>query len=67
MSSKKAEYLVVHPIHDVPEQKRTGEGLGRIRMSASVRWSLIVLRGYLILMLLLTLYRTLQLAGVFRP
>jgi hypothetical protein len=34
-------------------------------MTASVRWSLVSLRGYLILMLVLVVYRVLQLGGVF--
>jgi len=37
-----------------------------MHMSGSRRWSLIVLRAYLIVMLLLVFYRGLDLAGVFQ-
>ena len=60
-----AEFYVVHPLDDVPEQKRSAEGLGLMKMTSSVRISLLALRGYLILVMLLALYRVLTLAGVF--
>lgn len=59
------EFLVVHPLFDVAEEKRTGEGLGLMPMSGGVKWSLLALRGYLILMTLLVAYHCLDLAGVF--
>lgn len=64
MPTQKSEFHVIHPLDDVLEKKRTGEGLGHIKMSRGVRWSLIILRGYLILMLILTFYHVLQLAKV---
>jgi hypothetical protein len=60
------EFIVVHPLFDVAEEKRTGEGLGQMPMSGSVRWSLLALRGYLILMTLLVIYHCLDLSGLFR-
>lgn len=58
-------YHVVHPLDDLPEEKRAPhEEIGLIRMTPAVRFSLIALRGYLLLMLLLVLYRVLTLAGV---
>jgi len=59
-------FEVVHPLDDVQEAKRTGEGLGTMSLSRSVRFSLLALRGYLILMALLVGYHLLDLAGIFR-
>jgi hypothetical protein len=59
------EFRVVHPLDDVREQKRSSEGLGRIRMTRAVRISLGVLRAYLIAMTLMLGYHVLDLAGVF--
>ena len=61
-------FVVVHPLDDVQEQKMNTSGLGAMPMTASVKLSLMALRGYLILMMLLVLYHVLDLAGVFgRP
>ena len=56
---------VVHPLDDEPEQKRQSEGLGPIEMTSAVRISLLVLRGYLILMTFLLIYHVGELAGLF--
>ena len=58
-------FVVVHPLDDVPEKKVNSCGLGAMPMTASVRFSLMALRGYLILMMLLVLYHVLDLAGAF--
>jgi hypothetical protein len=58
-------YEVIHPLFDKPETKCSTEGLGRIKMSKSVRLSLMALRGYLILTFVLLGYHMLDLAGVF--
>ena len=58
-------YIVVHPLDDVPEEKVDTDALGPMAMTASVRWSLISLRAYLILMFGLVLYRVVQLSGLF--
>jgi hypothetical protein len=57
-------FNVIHPLNDVPEQKCSTEGLGRIRMTRAVRISLGVLRAYLIVMSLMLGYHVLELAGV---
>jgi hypothetical protein len=57
-------FSVIHPLNDVPEQKCSSEGLGRIRMTRAVRISLGVLRVYLIVMSLMLGYHVLDLAGV---
>ena len=59
------EYLVIHPLDDVLEQKIETERLGAMRMTTLVRVSLLTLRGYLVLMMLLVLYHALDLAGAF--
>ena len=56
---------VVHPLDDVAEEKRSPEGLGQMHMSASVKFSLYALRGYLVLIGLMVGCRVLTLAGVF--
>ncbi len=58
-------YVVVHPLDDMPETKVKSSGLGLMRMTRSVRISLISLRAYLIAMMLLLLYHVLALAGLF--
>ncbi len=58
-------YYVVHPLDDVPEVKRAPHAaLGRLRLTPMVRLSLMALRGYLLLMILLVCYRVLTLAGL---
>jgi hypothetical protein len=58
------EFLVIHPLDDVEEQKLETKHLGAIRMTPAVRLSLLALRGYLLLMMLLVAYHVLCLAGV---
>lgn len=57
---------VIHPLDDVKEQKIETAHLGPMRMTPLVRLSLLALRGYLALMMLLVLYHVLQLAGFGR-
>jgi hypothetical protein len=58
-------YFVIHPLDDEPEQKVDTDALGAMVMTPAVKWSLVSLRGYLVLMLLLVIYHVLQLAGLF--
>jgi hypothetical protein len=61
-------FAVVHPLDDVVETKVDTSTLGPMPMTPSVRLSLMALRGYLILMMLLVLYHVLDLAGIpFQP
>jgi len=57
-------FVVVHPLDDAPEQKVNTSDLGPMPMTISVKISLMALRGYLILMMLLVLYHVMDLAGV---
>jgi len=59
------DFLVIHPLDDVEEQKVETRHLGSIRMTPAVRLWLLALRGYLMAMMLLVLYHVLDLAGVF--
>ncbi len=58
-------FRVIHPLEDAPEQKCATEGIGPIAMTPSVRLSLIVLRGYLILMTAMLTWHVLEMAGIF--
>lgn len=64
-SLKENEFLVIHPLDDLPEEKVDTKQLGPMRMTLVVRLSLLTLRGYLVLMVLLVLYHALDLAGLF--
>jgi hypothetical protein len=58
-------FVVIHPLDDRPEEKVDTESLGPMAMTASVRLSLLSLRAYLVLMMLLVFYRVVLLAGWF--
>jgi hypothetical protein len=51
---------VIHPLDDVPEQKLYREDLGRMRMTRTVRISLLLLQGYLAAMVVLVAWRVLS-------
>jgi hypothetical protein len=57
-------FVVIHPLDDLPEQKVDTEGLGPMPMTMSVRISLLSLRAYLVLMMLLVFYHVLGMAGL---
>ena len=58
-------FVVVHPLDDLPEKKVDTESLGPMAMTGSVRISLLSLRAYLVLMMVLVFYRVVFLAGWF--
>ena len=58
-------FVVVHPLDDVPEAKVDTDHLGPMSMTLSVRISLLSLRVYLVLMMLLVFYHVIDLAGLF--
>jgi len=60
------QFVVIHPLDDLPEQKADIESLGPMPMTTSVRVSLMSLRAYLVAMMLMVLYHVLGLAGRFR-
>ena len=55
-------FVVVHPLDDVREEKVDTAALGPMPMTATVRWSLLSLRAYLVLMILLVFYHVIDLA-----
>ncbi len=57
-------YEVIHPLDDRPEEKISLEDLGPMHLTPSVKWSLLSLRAYLILMFLMVLCYLLRLAGI---
>ena len=58
-------FMVIHPLDDLPEEKVDVSALGPMPMTTSVRLSLLSLRGYLVLMMLLVVYHVIDLAGAF--
>jgi hypothetical protein len=58
-------FSVIHPLNDIPEQKCSSEGLGKIAMTRAVRICLGLLRAYLIAITLMLGYHVLDLAGAF--
>lgn len=62
MTNKNNTFLVVHPLDDAPEVKVDTEALGPMSMTRSVKLSLMSLRAYLILMVLLVAYHVVMLA-----
>jgi hypothetical protein len=59
------EFYVIHPLYDEPEEKFDPDTLGPMKMTRSVKLSLMALRVYLILMVVLAFYRVLSMAGLF--
>jgi len=57
------QFVVVHPLDDVREEKVDTASLGRISMTTSAKISLMALRGYLVFMMLLVLYHVIDLSG----
>jgi hypothetical protein len=63
-SNKDQVFYVVHPLFDEPEEKIDTENLGPMKMTGTVKYSLLALQIYLIVMLILAVYRVLVMAGV---
>jgi hypothetical protein len=61
-TAKNDQFVVVHPLDDVPETKVDTEALGPMAMTRTVRYSLMSLRAYLVLMVLLVVYHVVMLA-----
>jgi hypothetical protein len=57
------QFVVIHPLDDVREEKVDTASLGRMSMTISAKISLMALRGYLVLMMLLVLYHVIDLSG----
>lgn len=57
-------FRVIHPLDDAHETKCSGLGLGHMQMTTSVKLSLLALRCYLMLVMGMTVYHVLVMAGV---
>ncbi len=54
---------MIHPLDDIPEEKRTiTPGMERMKLTPTVKASLVALRAYLIVMLVLVTYRVIAMA-----
>jgi hypothetical protein len=62
LEKRKDHFVVVHPLDDVFETKVDTDALGPMAMTRTVRLSLLSLRAYLILMVLLVVYHVVMLA-----
>jgi hypothetical protein len=62
ITESRNHFVVVHPLDDVREEKVDTAALGPMPMTASVRLSLMSLRAYLLLMILLVFYHVIDLA-----
>ena len=58
------ELVVVHPLFDIPEQKVDIENAGPMHVTKATWFALWALRAYLIIMIVLAIYRFLGLAGI---
>ena len=64
LTTNQHEFVVIHPLDDKLERKVDLARLGPMAMTRTVRWSLVALRGYLVLMFLLVVYHVAGLAGI---
>ena len=66
MKKQNDDYIIVHPIFDEPEEKVDVDAAGPMKMTKSVKISLITLRTYLIIMMILSLYRVLVMSNILK-
>ena len=59
-------YYVVHPLDDLPEKKRSFDGLEPVRMKCGTKWMLTALRVYVIAMGLLIAHHAFAMAHFTR-
>ncbi|HEK19427.1 MULTISPECIES: hypothetical protein [unclassified Mucilaginibacter] len=62
----KTEFTVVHPLFDKPEQKVDIENAGPMHVTRATWFALFALRAYLLIMILLAVYRFMVLAGILK-
>lgn len=65
VTARPRRFLVVHPLDDVAEQKVDTAHLGPMHLTPAVRYSLLALRAYMLLMMVMLCYYVLHLAGAF--
>jgi len=59
-------YVVIHPLHDAPEAKRSLDGLGPLRLTPVCRTALVAVRCYLAAIMLLGAWRVVSLLSNLR-
>lgn len=59
-------YYVVHPLDDLPEKKRTMDGLAPVSLKRGTQWALLALRVYVIAMGLLIAHHAVAMAHAVR-
>ena len=59
-------FVVIHPLHDAPEAKRSADHLGPLQLSPGCRIALIAVRFYLVAILLMGAFRIVTLLGAAR-
>lgn len=66
MKKENDNYIIVHPIFDEPEEKVDVDAAGPMKMTKIVKFSLLTLRTYLIIMMILSLYRILVVSKIIK-
>ncbi|HYB89556.1 MAG TPA: hypothetical protein VEC38_00785 [Candidatus Binataceae bacterium] len=61
------QFVVVHPLRDVPEEKLDTSRLGERPLGPRAKLALFALRAYLLLMTSLVVYHAIGLAGLVGP
>lgn len=64
VEAQRHPHLVVHPLFDEPEQKVDTVNIPPMQLTQMVRFSLLALRAYLIVMAVMLVYHFLDLAGI---
>jgi hypothetical protein len=59
-------YYVVHPLDDLPEKKRSIDGLAPVSLNRGTRWALMALRVYVIAMGLLIAHHAMAMSHIVR-
>jgi hypothetical protein len=60
------EFIITHPLFDILEEKINVDKAGPLKLTFAAKWSLILLRFYLIVMVLLSIFRILQLGHILK-
>ncbi len=59
-------FVVIHPLNDAPEVKRSADQLGPLKLTPGCRIALIAVRAYLVAIMLMGGYRMVTLVSAIR-
>ena len=59
-------FVVIHPLNDAPEVKRSADQLGPLKLTPGCRIALIAVRAYLVAIMLMGGYRVVTLVSAIR-